>query len=295
MSRSAEDPIEGSIFDEVAADYDRHRPAYPDVLIDHACAAAGLSAGDAVLEIGCGTGQLTRSLRARGLRVTAVEPGPQLVQRARRRLAPGGGVRFITARLEDAVLPDAAFTAVFAASSIHWVDPDLSWRRAADTLADGGTLVLMSYFGLDEPRTAADQRAVRDGLAAVAPELAAAWPSYRSLESILTGADARRANVSEVWAWLGDYALARRYAHDLFDDARITVEPTPLEHTGAQLTALLGTMSFWAGLTPGQRAALAAEMGALQRRLGRPIRSSTAACVVTARRRARHASPTGAA
>ena len=43
----------------------------------------GPAPGAAVLEIGCGTGQLTRSLLARGLRVTAVEPGRQLVARAR--------------------------------------------------------------------------------------------------------------------------------------------------------------------------------------------------------------------
>ncbi len=40
----------GSVFDEVAEDYDRHRPTYPDVLVDRACEDAGIGPGDAVLE-----------------------------------------------------------------------------------------------------------------------------------------------------------------------------------------------------------------------------------------------------
>ncbi|HTB48685.1 MAG TPA: hypothetical protein VK712_01235, partial [Verrucomicrobiae bacterium] len=51
----------GKVFDEIATDYDRHRPGYPDTLIDYACEIAGLKSGDKVLELGCGSGQLTRA------------------------------------------------------------------------------------------------------------------------------------------------------------------------------------------------------------------------------------------
>src|SRR4051794_31965200 len=99
----------------------------------------------AVLEIGCGTGQLTRSLLARGLRVTAVEPGEQLVARARDQLEGCGEIRFVNERLENASLPRARYPAVFSASAIHWIDPDVSWRKAADALVDGGIIALVSY------------------------------------------------------------------------------------------------------------------------------------------------------
>jgi len=95
----------GTVFNEVAAEYDRHRPAYPDELVDQACQAAGIGSGDHVLEVGCGSGQLTRSLAARGLRVTALEPGDNLMALARRNLAGAGEVEFVTARFEDALLP----------------------------------------------------------------------------------------------------------------------------------------------------------------------------------------------
>jgi SAM-dependent methyltransferase len=273
----------GRVFDDIAEDYDRHRPTYPDELVDRAC--EGIGPGAAVLEIGCGTGQLTRSLLARGLSVTAVEPGEQLIARARDRCNGVGVVQFVNARLEDTSLPGAHYSAVFSASAIHWIDPDVGWRKAADALVDGGNLALLSYFGLDDPHSAADQQALRAALTTIAPEAAADWPIYRDLAGTLAGARARRENLSEVWAWLGSHDIARGYAAGLFDDAQIvTAVPMQLEHTAEELNALLGTMSFWARLSPRQRDALVAENQALHRRLGRPIRSSAVACVVVARR-----------
>jgi SAM-dependent methyltransferase len=275
------------VFDEVAEDYDRHRPTYPDLLVDQACKGAGIGPGAAVLEIGCGTGQLTRSLLARGLRVTAVEPGRQLIARTRDQLNGVGDVRFVNARLEDTALPPAQYSAVFSASAIHWIDPDVSWRKAADALVDGGSLALVSYFGLDDPRSAGDQLTLRGAVARIAPELAIDWPTYRGLAHTLAGVAARRENVSEVWAWLGSYPIARGYAADLFDDAQVAAVPRLLEHTAEELNALLGTMSLWARLSPRQRDALAAETRTFYQRLGRPIRSSTVACLVAARRQPR--------
>ncbi|MGO9959095.1 MAG: class I SAM-dependent methyltransferase [Solirubrobacteraceae bacterium] len=284
MSCGAESRRYGEVFNEVAREYDRHRPTYPDALIDRACDVAGLGPGAAVLEIGCGTGQLTRSLLARRLRVTAVEPGERLIARARDQLGNAGEVEFVNRRLEEAPLPRAHYSAAFSGSAIHWVDPDVSWRKTADALVDGGTLALVSYFGLQEPRSAGDQQALRAAMARVAPGVAADWPTYRDLDGTLGGVDERRANVSDVWGWLGGYELARGYAADVFDDTQVAAAPTLLEHTADALNALLGTMSFWARLSPRQRNALCAENHALHHRLGRPIRSSTVACLVTARR-----------
>jgi SAM-dependent methyltransferase len=276
----------GKVFDQVAEEYDRHRPTYPEALLDHACEVAALGVGDRVLEIGCGTGQLTRALLARGLRVSAIEPGHRLISLARQNLEDSGDVELVNARLEDAPLPREGFRAVFSASAMHWIDPDVGWQKAAEALAPGGTLVLIQYFGLEEPRSAADQRALLSTIARIAPDLAAGWPSYRGLEAILAGVYERRGNVSDVWGWLGDHEVARDYAAGLFDDAQIAAMPRLIEHTAEELGALLGTMSFWSRLSPGQREAVEQENRTLQERLGRPIRSSVLACAVTARRAA---------
>src|SRR6516164_9417107 len=102
----------GKVFDEVAAEYDRRRPTYPDELVDQACQIAGTGSGDRVLEVGCGSGQLTRGLVARGLHVTALEPGKSLMALARQNLEAAGEVEFVNAQFEDALLPHEEFRAV---------------------------------------------------------------------------------------------------------------------------------------------------------------------------------------
>jgi SAM-dependent methyltransferase len=208
----------GRVFNEVAVEYDRYRPAYPDALVDRACEVADIGDGDRVLEIGCGTGQLTRSLLARGLRVTALEPGDQLILLAKENLRNAGDVELVHARLEDTRLPRESYQAVFSASAIHWVDPDLSWRKIADALAPNGTLALIQYFGLRERRSIDDQEALLSALRTHAPEIAATWPTYRDLDHTLAGVQERRRNVADAWAWLGSYDIGRDYATDLFED-----------------------------------------------------------------------------
>ncbi len=276
----------GTVFDQVADEYDRHRPTYPDGLIDLACRLGRLERGGEVLEIGCGTGQLTSSLLARGLRVTAVEPGARLAALAKRRLAGTGELELVNARIEDAHLPGEHFRAAFSAAAIHWVDPDVGWRRVADVLVPDGTLALVQYFGLDEPRSAEDQRALLGAIGEIAPEIFAGWPRYRDLETTLQGALERRGNISQVWAWLGRHDVTREYAAALFEDVRVdAAEPALLEHTTSELCALLATMSFWSRLSPRRREATEAAIRTLELQLGRPIRSSVVACLVTARRR----------
>ena len=187
---------------------------------------------------------------------------------------------------EDLELPRESYAAVFSASAIHWVDPDLSWRGIAEALAPNGTLALIQYFGLQEQRSAGDQNALLSAVRRHAPEIAASWPTYRDLDRTIAGVKERRRNVADAWSWLGSYDIGRDYAAELFDELQLAAVPALSEHSAAELSGLLGTMSFWARLSAAERDALVSANDALRQRLGRPIRASALAVLVTARRSA---------
>ncbi len=273
----------GAVFDSVAAEYDRNRPTYPDELVDRALEAAGVTAGDRVLEIGCGTGQLTRSLVARGLHVTAVEPGANLIELAGKAAQGPGAVEFIHRRFEDAVI-EGGFAAAFCASAFHWLNPDVSWAKTAQLLRPNGLMALIQYGGLRHQDSATDDDALISVLSDAAPEIAAALPPLRDLDTILSGVEERRANVSDVWAWLGHQEVARPYAATLFRDVEITVVPTVTEQTAEELKALLRTTSLYPRLSPAQRDALERGNREIEERTGRPIRAGMAAVLISARR-----------
>jgi protein-L-isoaspartate O-methyltransferase len=130
-------------FDEDADRYDRVRPGYPPALFDDLAAWADLRPGSRVLEIGAGTGQATRDLAARGYRVTAVELGPELAERARRNLAGFPDTEVVTADF-DRWTPPHRYDAVVAATAFHWLDPATRAARTAAALADGGALAVVA-------------------------------------------------------------------------------------------------------------------------------------------------------
>lgn len=128
-------------FDRAADLYQRARPDYPDRLFDRLIAVTGLRPGDRVLEVGAGPGKATSALARRGLQITVLEPGRGLAAQARHNLADYP-VEVVEARLEDWHGESAAFAAVVAATSWHWVDPEIRYLAAARALLPGGHLAI---------------------------------------------------------------------------------------------------------------------------------------------------------
>jgi SAM-dependent methyltransferase len=127
-------------FSAQATDYDRHRPRYPERVVDDIIGLAGLSVGSEVIEIGAGTGIATEQLVGHGLSVTAIEPAAALSAVAASKV--GDRARFVESRFED-FAPTSSVPLVAAFNAWHWVDPSVGTELAAQLIQPGGSLALV--------------------------------------------------------------------------------------------------------------------------------------------------------
>ncbi len=133
---SDEKSEQAASFDRAAEVYERARPEYPAEAVDWMLPADAKT----VLDLGAGTGKLTRALAARGLEVFAVDPAPRMLDQLRAAV-PGATVGIGTA--EDIPMADASVDAVLVAQAWHWVDQDAALPSVARVLRPGGTLGLV--------------------------------------------------------------------------------------------------------------------------------------------------------
>jgi len=126
-----------SIFDPVAAAYDRLRPAYPAEMYDALEQLSEMSLqGARVVEGGAGTGIATEGLAARGARVLAVDVSLAMVRHHR---VPASAV---VGRAERLPARDGSVDLLCYATSWHWVPFDQGVAEAVRVLRPGGSLAL---------------------------------------------------------------------------------------------------------------------------------------------------------
>ena len=122
-------------FGGVAEQYERARPGYPGEAVEWLI-------GDArrVVDLGAGTGKLTRQLAGLGIEVTAVEPSREMLAQLRARVPDAHAVE---GTAEAMPVPDASADAVVAAQAFHWFDPPPALAEIARVLRPRGTLGLI--------------------------------------------------------------------------------------------------------------------------------------------------------
>jgi len=123
-------------FGIAATAYERGRPPYPEEALDWLLPAGA----SRVVDLGAGTGKLTRQIHQRGLQVTAVEPTDGMRAELTRVLP---GIPALAGSAEALPLPDHSADAVLCAQAWHWVDPARAVPEAARVLTPGGRLGLI--------------------------------------------------------------------------------------------------------------------------------------------------------
>jgi SAM-dependent methyltransferase len=123
-------------FGPVAGKYERGRPPYPAAAVQWLLPAGARR----VLDLGAGTGKLTRELLSRGLEVTAVDPSDGMRAELSRVLPQ---VPALPGTAEEIPLPDRSVDAVLVAQAWHWVDPARAVPEIARVLSPGGRLGLI--------------------------------------------------------------------------------------------------------------------------------------------------------
>ena len=124
----------------MAAEYERHRPDYPEEALRWAADELGLAPGARVLDVGAGTGKLTRGLVALGFEVVAVEPGGPMLDQLRQAVPEAEAVE---AQAEAIPLPDASVAAAFAGQAFHWFDRERALPELRRVIGPGGGLALL--------------------------------------------------------------------------------------------------------------------------------------------------------
>jgi ubiquinone/menaquinone biosynthesis C-methylase UbiE len=157
-----------------------------DALHDAVASAAVPVPGMPVLEIGCGTGSVTKRMAERGARVTAIEHNPEMLERARARIVSANVDWLERTASEIDALPPAAFDAVVVSlcmSEMSTEERAFVLREARRRLSSSGRLVFA-----DEVRPRTRGRALVVGVLR-APQAAIGWLVAGSLSRPLRDPD----------------------------------------------------------------------------------------------------------
>ena len=141
-------PVAASGFAQAAEVYDRARPSYPLEAVAWMAERTSLGPGRTVVDVGAGTGKLTRLLPATGARVVAVEP----IAEMRALIGWSDEIEVVDGTAERLPLPDESADVVTVAQAFHWFDHERALPEFHRVLRPGGFLALFwNSRDLDDP------------------------------------------------------------------------------------------------------------------------------------------------
>lgn len=135
-----------SVFDDNAQAYHRYRPKCPVYILDKLRSVSALSPEARILEIGCGTGQLTADMAKWQHPIVAIEKGPQLAALAAANTQTFPEIQIIAADFEEWTGSEAKFDLVVACQSFHWIEESTGIQKVHDHLKPGGRFALIWHL-----------------------------------------------------------------------------------------------------------------------------------------------------
>ncbi|MEH2338666.1 class I SAM-dependent methyltransferase [Nostoc sp.] len=130
-------------YSPAAKAYNKARPRYPQDLIQQVVEVAQLSTDSKILEVGCGPGTATVAIAQLGCSMICLEPNPDFFQLAQHNCQPDSNVEIQNTSFEEWKLKPFEFDAVLAATSFHWISPEVGYPKAANALQENGYLILL--------------------------------------------------------------------------------------------------------------------------------------------------------
>jgi trans-aconitate methyltransferase len=206
-------------------------------------------AGERILDLGCGTGQLAHTISETGAQVVGIDSASTMIDVARQKYP---GVDFYVMDARNFSFPEA-FDAVFSNAALHWIpEPEKVVQCIASALRPGGRLVLeMGGKGNVANITTALQEALRD-LAHV--EVSSDWyfPSIGEYASLLEqhALEVHGASLFERPTQLADGEAGLRtwlimFAKSMFDSFPPDIQRQALARTEQQLHPILFREGSW--------------------------------------------------
>ena len=122
--------------------YERARPQYPEEAITFICQQLDLSQRLPVVDVGSGTGILTRQLADSGLTMIGIEPNSQMITQAQAFASPLN-INYFSGSAEQLGLASASVAALICGQSFHWFEPQKALTEFRRVLAINNPVVLI--------------------------------------------------------------------------------------------------------------------------------------------------------
>lgn len=145
----------GASFSGTAWHYARYRPGYPKALFTDLIAQFHLDGTGRLLDLGCGTGQLTLPLAPHFTAAIGMDPEPEMLDEAaeQARTAAVSNVTWAQGSSRDLPGELGHFRLVTMARSFHWMDRGQVLAALADMVDHSGGLVIANDSCLVRPTT----------------------------------------------------------------------------------------------------------------------------------------------